>query len=87
MLHLDIITTESCGCCHDFIKIVNDVKQGFEELEYEEVPMSKYPQKEIKGLPYTIIYKDGKEVGEILGCVRMNILISELQKYVNMKEN
>ena len=85
MLHLDIITSESCGCCHEFIKTVDNVKQGF-ELEYEEVPMSKYPQKEIKGLPYTIIYKDGKEVGDILGCVRMDILISELQKYVNIKE-
>ena len=81
MLHLEVITNESCGCCHDFIDVLNEYTKAHTEVTFSESEIEKHKDRDIKGLPYTIVYKNNIEVGVILGNMRMDILDMQLKRF------
>lgn len=81
MLHLQVITNDSCGCCHDFLKTLGSYTKAHSDVTFSEDDMSHHKDKQIKGLPYTIVYKNNVEVGTILGNISTLFLEEELKKY------
>ena len=81
MLHLEVITNESCGCCHEFLRTLNDFTQIHTDIEFAESDISQHKGRDIKGLPYTIVYRNNVEVGVILGNMRMDILEMQLKRF------
>lgn len=81
MLHLEVITSKGCGCCKDFIGALTMYKNKISDIEFEMSDISQHKDIEIKGVPYTIVMKDGQQVGEIVGNMRFEILVKELERY------
>lgn len=81
MLHLQVITNDTCGCCHDFLKTLNAYTKAHTDVTFSEDTMENHKDKQIKGLPFTIVYKNNVEVGTILGNISPLFLEEELKKY------
>lgn len=81
MLHLQVITNETCGCCHDFLKTLSSYTKIHSDVTFSEDIMEHHKDKQIKGLPYTIVYRNNVEVGEFLGNISPLFLDEELKKY------
>lgn len=81
MLHLEVITNDRCGCCHDFLHTLEEYKRIHSEVDFSETDIEKHLDRDIKGLPYTIVYKNNVEVGVLVGNMRMDILDMQLQRF------
>lgn len=81
MIHLVVIKSDTCGCCHDFLEMLNNYVKIHKEVTFEESDISKHPDRDIKGLPYTIVYRNNVEVGVILGNMRMDMFDMRLKEY------
>jgi hypothetical protein len=83
MVRLKVITNETCGCCHDLLNMLKNYTTMHKDVVYEEDDVKNHKDRKLKGLPFTIVYKNNIEVGSIMGNMDMEIFdlrLNELTK-------
>lgn len=80
-IRLKVITNDTCGCCKDYISKLKEIQRTYPiDIEYLDIndtdmDLSIY---DFKGVPFTVIYKDGKYHHHCQGDMPMDRIIEEL---------
>lgn len=82
MLQFEIISSETCGCCKDWKVTVNNFTKNHTDSTYTISTMQEHPELDIKGLPFTIVKKNGVQVDTIVGNLRSDIFEMQMKKWI-----
>lgn len=80
MVDLEVITNESCGCCHDFLAMLNNYVKMHKEVTFHTSDISAHKDRGIRGLPYTIVRRNNIEVGTIIGNMSSDMLTVKINE-------
>jgi thioredoxin 1 len=81
-----------CGPCRRMAPILNEIAEEYKDsVKIGKVNVDNYKKfsidKGIQALPTIVVYKDGKEVGRIMGLVSKDKLVEVIKEYSAKKAN
>lgn len=84
-MNIVLFGSEHCSSCKKwkptFERLMNEY-----QLDYKYVDIDKENNRQyaLNGVPATVFYKDGKEIGRILGSMEEDIARKQIEYYLNV---